>query len=435
MDWRTAYQNKLKTPAEAAALVRSGDTLTVNICDNCPYALLDALADRMDSLTDLTISGIGISRRPLRLYDPQYADRVRFVNFFFGARERAAAAAGANIAYQPIHLSRRRADMAHGRPSRIFLTAASAPDEQGRVSLGPDPVDVDLLQSFDLVVVQINEKLPFICGERCMMPLELADCIVEQSEALSFTPNAVPSETEAKIGALVAERIPDGACIQLGIGGLGTAIGGFLRSKRHLGIHTELFVDSMVDLIECGAVDNSQKALCPGKSEFGFALCSEKMWRCLDHNPDIEGNPFSWINDPRVIARNDNVASINSAMEIDLTGQVAAEGMGSRHFSGTGGQADFIRGARWSKGGQSFLCIPSTRTDKEGQLHSKISLQLAPGTPVTTPRADVQYVVTEYGIADLEYCSLPERVRRMISIAHPQFRDELKFQARKCGLL
>lgn len=435
MSWQETYQSKIKTCEEIAAMVRSGDTLTLNICDNCPYPFLDALADRMNTLTDITISGIGISRKPIRLYNPEYADRVRFINFFFGGEERRAVKNGARISYQPVHLSRRRNDVSDGFHSRILITAASVPDENGFVSLGPNPIDTDLFYKYDLVVIQINEKLPVVSGSRCRFSLENADYIMDRPDEIFYIPSASPSETDRKIASYVVERIPDGACIQLGIGGMGTAIGEFLKSKKHLGIHTELFVDSMVDLIRCGAVDNSRKQLCPGKSEFGFALCSEKVANCLDHNPDVEGIPFSWINDPRIIAQNDNVISVNSAMEIDLTGQVAAEGVGSRQFSGTGGQADFIRGAKWSKGGKSFICIPSTYQTKDGALHSKISLHFAPGTPVTTPRADVQYIVTEYGIVNLEFCSLEQRASRLIRIAHPQFREKLAFEARKEGLL
>ena len=430
MDWQAAYSEKILNKEEAAALVRSGDTLTINICDNCPYAVLDAIADQMGRLKDLTVSGIGISRKPIRLYDPQYADRVHFVNFFWGPQERKAAVNGTVISYQPVHLSRRKNDVLYGRSSRIFITSASEPDENGRVSLGPNPVDVDALSQFEIVIVQINKKLPFVCGESCMLPLENADVIVEQEEEIEFVPSASPSDLDARIAEHIVGRVDDGACIQLGIGGLGTAVGQFLKDKRHLGIHTELFVDAMVDLIRCGAVDNSRKTVCPGKSEFGFALCSKKIYHCLDRNPAIESNPFSWINDPRIIAQNDNVISINSAMEIDLTGQVAAEGVGFHHFSGTGGQADFVRGAKWSKNGQSFICLPSTRTGPDGNLLSKISLSLPIGTPVTTPRADVQYVVTEYGIAELEFCSLEERARRLIQVAHPQFREQLTYDAR-----
>ena len=438
MDWKNKYKDKLIAKEEAAGIVRAGDTITVNICDNCPYLILNALADRLDeddALTDLTVSGLGITKKPVRLYDPKYAGRIKFIDFFWGPQERKAQAAGARFSYQPVHLSYRWGDMVYGRKSRIYIAAASAPDGKGRVSLGPNPVDTDLLSNFDIVIIQINEKLPFVCGESCMYSLDRADYIVDGPEDIVFNKSTSPNETDAKIARYVVERVEDGSCIQLGIGGLGTAIGTFLKEKKHLGIHTEIFVDAFADLIECGAADNSRKNLKPGKSEFGFALLSDKVYNCLDNNPDVEGNPFSWINDPRIISQNDNVVSINSAMEIDLTGQVAAEGMGMRHFSGTGGQADFVRGARWSKGGKSFICIPSSRTDKQGALHSKISLGFAPGTPVTTPRADVQYIVTEYGIAYLEYASVSERAQRLIAIAHPQFRDELTFEAKKAGLI
>ena len=435
MDWQKKYQNRIISAAQAAAMVNSGDTLAVNVVDNIPYLIMDALADELDrGLTDITVNGMALARKPMRILDPVYADRVRFVNFFWGGIERKAAAAGAKISYQPIHLHARRADALYGRKTRIYMTAVSAPDENGLVSTAPVPVDADTLSMYDIVIVQVNEKLPYICGNRSKISLDDVDFIVDGPENIIQTPSSQPGETEQKIASFVAERIPDGACVQLGIGGLGNAIGGCIKDKRHLGIHSELFVDAYVDLIECGAADNSRKNICPGKSEFGFTILNDRIAKLLDNNSEIEAAPFSWINDPRVICQIDNMISINSAMEADVTGQIAAEGIGSKHHSGTGGQVDFIRGARWSKGGKSFICLPSSFKDKEGNLHSKISVNFAPGTPVTTPRADVQYLVTEYGIADLEFCSLSERAEKIISIAHPAFREELTYQAKKAGI-
>ena len=184
-----------------------------------------------------------------------------------------------------------------------------------------------------------------------------------------------------------------------------------------------------------GAVNNSKKTLMPGKTVLGFSLGSREMYDFMDHNHDIEARPFAWVNDPRVIAQNDNMVSINGAMQVDLMGQVCAESIGPRQFSGTGGQADFVRGANWSKGGMSFLCLPSTLTTKSGEVKSKISCALPLGSVVTTPRADVQYIVTEYGVADLRNEPLDVRAKRLIAIAHPDFRDQLTFEAKKAGFI
>ena len=212
-------------------------------------------------------------------------------------------------------------------------------------------------------------------------------------------------------------------------------MGGACRDKRHLGIHTELFVDSMMDLIECGAVDNSRKQIDVGLSTFGFAMGSERMHSFLNYNKSCQSRRFCYSNDPYVIAQNDNVVSVNSAMQIDLTGQVASEGVGFRQHSGTGGQLDYVRGAQMSKGGHSFIALDATRRDKAGNLISKIVLAHPEGTPITTPRTEVEYIVTEFGIANLRFASLEERAKSLINIAHPDFRDELSFQAKKVGLI
>ena len=209
-----------------------------------------------------------------------------------------------------------------------------------------------------------------------------------------------------------------------------------LSCRKDLGIHTEMFVETMVELMKCGAVNNSKKNICRGFTTYGFANGSRKMYEFMDHNEHIEARPFRWVNDPRIIAQNDNMVSVNGALQIDLTGQVCAESIGQKQYTGTGGQVDFVRGARWSKGGMSFIAMPSSRIDsKTGKRVSKISLTLPLGSAVTTLRSDIQYFVTEYGIADLEDEPLDVRAKRLIEVAHPDFRDELRFEAKKPGLI
>ena len=203
----------------------------------------------------------------------------------------------------------------------------------------------------------------------------------------------------------------------------------------YLSIHTEMFVESMIELIECGAVDNSMKQIDKGISTFGFAMGSQRMRDFLHNNPLCESRKFAYSNDPYVIAQNDNVYSVNSAMQVDITGQVASEGIGFKQHSGIGGQLDFVRGSQMSRGGHSFIALGSTLTNKKGEVSSKIVLGHPIGAPVTTPRAEVEYIVTEYGIADLTYQTLEERAKRLIAIAHPDFRDELSFEAKKLGLI
>ena len=239
-------------------------------------------------------------------------------------------------------------------------------------------------------------------------------------------------EVSLTIGGYIAERIPDGACIQLGIGAIPDATGMALKAKHDLGIHTEMFTDSMVELIECGAVNNSKKQIHVGQSVTTFAFGSKRMYDFIDDNPGIAILPVDYVNDPAVICRNDNMISINAALEVDLWGQVCAESVGTKHMSGTGGQVDYVRGACQSKGGKSFIAFSSTA---KGGTISKVKPILTPGAVVTTSKNDVDYIVTEYGVAHLRGESLASRARQLIAIAHPDFRDELRFEAKKRGIL
>ncbi len=435
MSWREQFREKVLTPAEAAGKIRSGDVISASIACGIPYAFMDALAGEANRLENVRID-IGMGLKPILPYMAKYNGSIAIRSLFWGPVERLFIGMGSKIDYQPIHLSDTTYDRTQSRHrANVVVTMGTPPDGSGMISLGPCPLDDELLHSCERVIVQVNEKLPYVKGVGCMYPVDKVTWLVDKTEDIPAVEPIAPDENEARIAGYIAERVPDGACIQLGIGGIGTAVGGFLRDKRDLGIHTEMFVESMVELIECGAVNNSRKTLCPGKAVFGFAVGSRHMYELMDHSDMLEARPFAWVNDPRVIARNDGMVSVNGAMAIDLTGQVCAESVGSRQYSGTGGQADFVRGAKWSRGGQSFIAMPSVRSDKAGNVFSKISLALPEGSAVTTLRSDVEYVVTEYGLADIRNEPLRERARRLIAIAHPDFRDKLTFDAKKAGLL
>ena len=247
-----------------------------------------------------------------------------------------------------------------------------------------------------------------------------------------------PMEEDAEIEAMsryLLDQIPDGACIQLGIGGVATAVGYGLRTKNDLGCHTEMMSDSIMELMQAGVINNSRPKFIPGRTVVGFAFGTKKLYEYLDHNENMWFGPFPVVNSPVNIAKNDNMISINTAMSIDLFGQVAAEGMGGIQFSGTGGQGDYVRGAQLSKGGKSFLAFKSTLgTNPDGSPVSRIVPTFPPATIVTTPRSDVQYVVTEYGSVNLKHLTVRDRARALISLAHPDCRKELTEQARKLGL-
>ncbi len=432
MNWREAYRDKICSPQEAAKKIQSNDIVVTGMTNAIPYAVLDCLYDEIDHLRNVRID-MGFGNRAMRLYLPDARDKVTVRSLFLGPIERAFLKKNSNIEVQLIHLSSTSKDRSQVHPANIAMMVGTPPNDEGQISFGLCPLDKSLLLQAEKVIIQINENMPFVQGEDITVHVDQVTHLVDLSEPLYSPPPFQSDEADNQIAAYIAEQIPDGACIQLGIGGLATAVGHLLREKKDLGIHTEMFVEPMVDLIECGAVNNSRKQLLKGISVFGFALGSQSMYAFLDQNPAVLSRSFAWVNDPFVIAQNDHVISVNGALAIDLTGQVCAESIGSRHYSGTGGQLDFVRGANQSRGGKSFIAMPSTRTDKGGNLLSKISLALPVGSAVTTPRADVDYIVTEYGIARLKNETIENRARALIKLSHPAFRDELTFEAKKAG--
>ncbi len=322
------------------------------------------------------------------------------------------------------------------RPSTL-LVMVTPMDENGYFTMGFNSLgNMAAIGIADQVIVQVNPRLPWIEGECNRIHISEVTAIFEEETALHTSVPTPHSETDLRAARLIAERIPDGATIQIGVGRVPDAIGTLLMDHRDLGVHTELFSRSMMELMKAGVVNNRKKTLLPGKSIFSFAggqRATQEIYDFVDRNKEIEMRPISWVNDPRVIAQHDNFISVNSALAVDLTGQVCSETIGIRTFSGPGGQLDFVRGARWSKGGRSYIVINSVAEKKDGSKISKITLALPLGSAVTTPRADVDCIVTEYGVAELRFRSLSERAKALIAIAHPDFRDELTEDARKAG--
>ena len=313
----------------------------------------------------------------------------------------------------------------------VVLLSVSPMDKHGYFSLATaNSYTEALLDRTKRVFLEVNSFQPrAICGGQ--VHISRVDGLIEHNAPLPVMAPAKIDPVSETIGNIIAEQIPDGACIQLGIGAIPDATGMALKSKHDLGIHTELFTDSMVELIECGAVNNSRKQIHRGQTVTTFAYGSQRIYDYIDDNPAIAILPVDYVNDPAVICQNDNMISINSAIEVDLFGQVCAESIGTKHMSGSGGQIDFVRGACQSKGGKSFIAFASTT---KGTI-SKICASLTPGAVCTTSKNDVDYVVTEYGIAHLRGQSLASRARQLISIAHPDFRDELLFEAKKRGIM
>lgn len=435
MDWQERYRDKIMSPEEAVRLIRPGDVITSNFGGSIPYALLDVLADwALDNLKDVTLTLAGFYKET-RIADKVYNDHVRIKSCFLGPIERRAVAAGSDLSYQAMHLANITADRAGKHRPRVILAAGSVPDEDGMISLGVAPFDLSLLDVCETVIIQVNRRMPFVYGAGCLIPAERVSCLVPLDEELPELHMPAPTPAQRAIAGFVAERVPDGACVQFGIGGVSAAIGEALSVRRELGCHSEMFTDPLMKLMQQGVITNSRKSFCPGRTVFTNALGSRALYDYMDRNELLEAQPCAWLNDPRNIAKNDNMISVNGALCCDLAGQVCAESIGFRQFSGTGGQLDYVRGARWSKGGQSFLTLPSVHVDKEGNRSSNIALTLPPGSIVTTPRADVHFIVTEYGAADLQDEPVDVRARRLIEIAHPDFRDQLLFDAKKAGYI
>ncbi len=435
MDWRVKYADKIVSVQEAVERVRSGDIIGSTMFSSIPYALFDELGAQKDRLENVQLY-LGFGGKLYRPVAKACNGRIQVVSSFYGPVERNFQYKfGSHIGFQPLQLSQSHIDRSKYHKPDVIMMAATPPDENGLMSFGPTPVDTALCNLARDVILQVNENLPFIYSKDNMINIKDVTCVIDKTEQICTLDPVEPREDELKIAALVAERIPDGACIQFGIGGLSTAMGKMCMDKKHLGIHTEMFVESMMDLIECGAVDNSMKQIDKGINIFGFTAGSARLYQFLDHNPSCQARPFQYSNDPWVIAKNDNVISVNSAMQVDITGQVASEGIGFTQHSGIGGQLDYVRGSQMSKDGHSFIALESTRKDKSGNVSSKIVMAHPPGTPITTPRSEVEFIVTEYGVADLRFEPLEQRAKKLIRIAHPDFREELTAEAKKAGLI
>ncbi len=429
-DWRALYRAKKTTPEAAAALIRSGDSIAMPGAASWPYAV-DAALTRQ-----LRASGGHIQLNALftpvdtELLKPENAPLVDYyVNFLAG--ERAMIPQG-NVHFVPTHLSQNGAWICARRP-RVTVITCAPPDENGFMSrsISASHLDRAVLEQSELLIVEVNPRLPRLASEgECnhLVHVSEAVAIVESDHLLAENPSPAPTETDRAIAGLIADLVPDGACVQFGQGGLPNAVGECLAyaGKRDLGVHTEVLTNCVMKLMQQGVVNNSRKTLCRGRSAGALCVGDQELWTFADGNPDFCFKEVRWINDPRNIAQNDNVISINNAIEIDLTGQVNAESIGPRMYSGTGGQLEWVIGSQWSRGGKSILALRSSYRDKQGVLHSKIVPQLAPGAVVTTPRTCVQYVATEYGIADLKFKSCRERAKALVAIAHPDFRGELE---------
>lgn len=426
------YKEKLITAEEAVKLVKSGDQIVTGLGPSEArefFAVLDTVADKVKDVNITTY----LPQNPQPYMDPKYKESFHVDSEFYTGINRKLEEIGMG-SYVPNNLSvAGKERLSHIKPN-IFVVATSLPDKHGNVSLGLSNVyEGRMFEAADIVICEVSPHYPFCNGDH-VYTVDDVDYFIEVDYAPPMVPDSQPNEKDMIIGKLIADMIPDGACVQIGIGGIPDAVANFLADKNDLGIHTELFTPGLANLVMSGNINGKNKQIDKRKVVTGFALGNQAMYDLIDHNPNIEIRDAGYCNDPYVISRNDNQISINTAVEVDITGQVSSESIGPRQFSGTGGQADTHRGAYMSKGGKAIITLYSTamiknRETGEREEKSKIVPRLTPGAYVTLQRQDLDMVVTEYGVAKLKGKNMKERVRALIDIAHPKFREELEQQA------
>jgi len=431
MSWVDDYKKKLVTAEEAIAEIKSRSRVYISGNAATPYVLMRALASRKDELKDVELSHVLLlGEDPLS--KPEMEGHFRHNSLFVGPADRHAINEG-RADYVPIFL--------HQIPNLFYsgqmlldvvMLHLSPPDEHGFMSFGVEVLaSKAAAETAKVVIAQVNEKMPRVLGDS-FVHVSRVNKIVEISEPLPQLEKKPFSEMERKIGHFIAALIDDGSTLQLGIGGIPDAVLSALKGRRDLGIHTEMVSDGVMEAIEEGMITGAKKTFHPYKVILTFLLGSDRLYDFADNNPIFEAHPTDYTNHPFNVSRNDNMVAINSAIEVDITGQVCSDSIGTYIYSGFGGQVDFIRGAAHSKGGKPIIALPSTA--KKGEM-SRIVPFLKKGAGVVTTRADVKYVVTEYGVAYLHGKHLQERTKALINIAHPKFRPDLIKEAKQRNLL
>ncbi|MFH0882193.1 MAG: acetyl-CoA hydrolase/transferase C-terminal domain-containing protein [bacterium] len=436
MRWLEKYQSKRCTAAEAVELIESGNRVAIQPGCAVPNQLVNAMVARADQLRDVEVAHI-LTMGEAPYMDPKYEGIFRHRALFIGHNARKAIAEGRADA-MAIHLSQVPKLFSSGTlPVDVALIHVSPPDEHGFCSFGTDVGTIKAAADCaKYVVAQVNPKMPRALGD-CFIHVNKLDRVVEANDDLVemaqfvFNPDDPTTQVPMKIGENVVDLIENGSTLQMGIGTIPDAVLYHLREKRDLGIHSEMFSDGVVDLVEEGIITNEKKTINRNKIVAGFVLGTKKTFSFIDNNPIAEFRPTEYVNDINIIAQHDNMVAINSAIEVDITGQVCADSIGPRLFSGFGGQVDFVRGAAMSNGGKPIIALPSST---KNDTISRIVPQLKPGAGVVTTRADVHWVVTEYGAVNLYGKSYRERAKLLISIAHPNFRDELEKYAKEQNL-
>lgn len=431
MPIKTLYLQKRMLATDAMRHVRSGDFIIVPTGVGEPPTLLTALSDQRRDFQDVKVAQI-LAMREYAYFDPETVDNVRHVAFFYGGASRAGGQEGW-VDFIPNYFSEIPSQIERGQiPADVVFSMASPMDAHGyfSLSLGTDYTMAAMARA-RAIVLEVNPNVPFAYGN-CHVHISQVTALVESSEPVMEVGLPKIGPVQEAIGKYVADLIDDGATLQIGYGGIPDAVVMQLTQKHDLGIHTEMIGDGILSLVECGAVTNRRKNYLPGKMIATFGLGSNKLYRFMDRNPGLEMHPADFTNTPALAGKNDNLVAINATLQIDLLGQCGSESLGFMPYSGTGGQSDFVRAANLSRGGKAFIVLPSTA---KNDTISRIVLSLSPGTHVSTSKNDINYVVTEFGVAQLRGKSAKQRARELIGIAHPKFRAELTEQAKKMHLL
>jgi 4-hydroxybutyrate CoA-transferase len=431
MSWVDDYKKRLVSAEEAVSVVKSGDRVYISGNAATPYVLMKALAARKDELKEVELVHVLLlGEDPLS--KPEMEGHFRHNSLFVGPADRKAINEG-RADYVPIFLHQIPDLFYSGQmPLDVAMLHVSPPDEHGFMSLGVEVLaSKAAAERAKIVIAQVNDKMPRMLGDS-FLHVSRFHKIVEISDPLPQLEKSPASEVELRIGRSIAELIEDGSTLQLGIGGIPDAVLASLANRRDLGVHTEMVSDGVMEAIENGIITGARKTFHPYKVVITFALGTTRLYDFIDNNPIFEAHPTDYVNHPFNVARNENMIAINSAIEVDITGQVCSDSIGTIIYSGFGGQVDFIRGAAHSKGGKPIIALPSTA--KDGEM-SRIVPFLKKGAGVVTTRGDVRYVVTEYGVAYLYGKNLQERTKALINIAHPKFRADLIREAKARNLL
>lgn len=423
-DWKADYQRKFRTVEELAQLIESHTVVFSHGWISEPFTLMRAIQKRVGELED-------VEWHVNNTFEPYYDDteeHIRYVHWGVSDAARKNVQNGIG-SYVPSHFYQVAARDTRDLDIDYALITVSPPDENGFMTFGVAVSHIrSIVDNAKIVIAQVNPNAPRVCGNSRIHISEI-DYICEAEEPLLELPYVAPDKNAEQIASYISEYIENGSTIQLGIGKIPNAVASFLKDKRDLGVHSEMFTDSMMELMELGVITNARKSIDKYKAVATFTGGSKKLYKWVDNNPFVEFHPVSYVNNANVIAQQHKLVSINASLSIDLTGQCCSESIGLRQHSGTGGQVDFNIGAGMNPESKAFIAVNSTANTKNGRVSTIVPFH--PGSFVTTSRNDVEYIVTEYGVARMRGKSIKQRVEQLINIAHPDYRDELRFEAKK----